>query len=131
MEPKKTPLPPLLPSDSDAPLPKNPPPAEPKTKAESKEKSIGLESGETKSFQQLWIARREGASASDSIQLGLYNHSDREILLDVDGKPLKLPSLHYWLVKKPRSFTWREKDGDLHKVSVPMEVDGVELIFKK
>ena len=148
IDPKKNPPPPLLPGEEE-PLPITPKkvviPEAPKVDPKLLEalpapkqvlpkeeiKPVRHDAPEAKSFEQVWIVRREGAIASDTIRLGLFNHSEREIFLEIERVPVKLPSRHYLLLQRPREFSWREKDGNLQKVTVPSDADGVEMIFKK
>lgn len=83
-------------------------------------------------FEVIAVAPAGGArQAAGRVGVGFFNHSDRDITLEINGRPMRLASRHYVQVKLPREFSWREKDGPAQKSSVPAEADGLEIVFKK
>jgi hypothetical protein len=65
------------------------------------------------------------------VKVGFFNHSDREIVLDVNGEPLKLPKEQYVTLRLPRTFTWAETGAKGSSVVVPPDADGIEIVFRK
>jgi hypothetical protein len=122
-EPKKDDLPaipklklPGLPDDPD----------EPKTAKKEPAADAG------KSIEQ-YIIPAEGNNAERPavVKVGFFNHSDREILLEVNGETLKLPSEQYVTLRLKRTFTWAEKGQKATDVAVPPDADGMEIVFRK
>jgi hypothetical protein len=65
------------------------------------------------------------------VKVGFFNHSDREITLEVNGEQLKLPSEQYVTLRLKRTFTWGEKGKKATDVAVPPDADGIEIVFRK
>jgi hypothetical protein len=65
------------------------------------------------------------------VKVGFFNHSDREIVLDVNGEPLKLPKEHYVTLRLPRTFTWAETGAKGTSVVVPPDAEGIEIVFRR
>ena len=65
------------------------------------------------------------------IKVGFFNHSDREIVLDVNGEAVKLPSEQYVTLRLPRTFAWAEKGQKGTDVVVPPDADGIEIVFRR
>jgi hypothetical protein len=65
------------------------------------------------------------------VKVGFFNHSDREILLEVNGESVKLPSEQYVTLRLPRTFKWSEKGQKGTDVTVPADADGIEIVFRK
>jgi hypothetical protein len=143
-EPKKTVVkPPLLPTPGtpadDAPAPLKPPdrtappspepllikPAEIPPPAAPKD-----EAG--KSYDVLSVAPTPGSKPSDGLlAIGFFNHSDRDLVLEIDKRTINLKSRYYVELKLPREFNWREKEGPLQTTKVAADADGVEIVFRK
>lgn len=108
---------PGLPDDPDdpKPAPKKEPPAE-----------------TSKSFEQ-FIIPAEGtvATPGPEVKVGFFNHSDREITLEVNGEQVKLPSEQYVTLRLKRTFKWSEKGKKETEVAVPPDADGIEIVFRK
>jgi hypothetical protein len=65
------------------------------------------------------------------VQVGFFNHTDREITLDVNGESVQIPSEQYVTLRVPRSFKWSEKGQKANDVAVPPDADGLEIVFRK
>jgi hypothetical protein len=65
------------------------------------------------------------------VKVGFFNHSDRELVLEVNGESLKLPSEQYVTRRLPRTFKWAEKGKAATDVTVPADADGIEIVFRK
>ena len=65
------------------------------------------------------------------VKVGFFNHSDREIVLDVNGEPLKLPKEQYVTLRLPRTFTWAEPGAKGTSVVVPPDAEGIEIVFRR
>jgi hypothetical protein len=85
-----------------------------------------------KPFDIINVAPFEGIQqVGGRVGVGFFNHSDRDLVLEIDGRPLQLNSRYYVQVKLPREFRWREKDGPTQTTKVPSDAGGVEIIFRK
>jgi len=108
---------PGLPDDPDdpKPAPKKEPPAE-----------------TSKSFEQFIIpAEGNVAAPGPEVKVGFFNHSDRDITLEVNGEQVKLPSEQYVTLRLKRTFKWAEKGKKENEVAVPPDADGIEIVFRK
>lgn len=65
------------------------------------------------------------------VAIGFFNHSDRDLILEVNDRTVKLGTRHYLQLKLPREFNWREKNGTNRTTKVPADADGAEIVFKK
>ncbi|WP_020468938.1 hypothetical protein [Zavarzinella formosa] len=107
------------------PAPKAVPPAkidQPKTK--EKEKSVSID-------QFLIPAEKIRAEAPAEVKVGIFNHSDREMELEINGESVKLPADQYVTLRMPRTFTWAVKGQTAKEVKVPADADGLEIVFRK
>jgi hypothetical protein len=125
-EPSKTEAPKIpklklpLPGDSDFPdVPTPKPKKEPLT---DKGKSVE---------QYVVPADEKQSKPGPQVRVGFFNHSEREILLEVNGEQHKLPSEQYVTMRLPRTFTWAEKGQKGKEVVVPPDADGIEIVFRK
>ncbi len=113
----KTKLP--LPDDPDVPANK------PKSKKEPR-----ADSG--KAVEQFPIpAERNRSERPAEVKIGFFNHSDRDLILEVNGETLKLPHEQYVTLRLKRTFTWAEKGQKPTDVAVPPDADGMEIVFRK
>jgi hypothetical protein len=112
---------PGLPDDPDEP--RNP-------KKDTPNKEPATDVG--KSVDQ-YIIPAEGNKAERpaEVKVGFFNHSEREIVLEVNGETLKLPSEQYVTLRLKRTFTWGEKGQKATDVAVPPDADGLEFVFRK
>jgi len=84
------------------------------------------------SYDMFPVARSERLAPADGmVGIGFYNHSDRDIVLKINDRTVKLASRYYLKIKMPREFCWRELEGNEQKTKVPAEADGVEIVFKR
>ena len=89
------------------------------------------DAGAAKRFEQYVIPADGRGDPRAEVKVGFFNHSDREIVLDVNGEPLKLPKEQYVTLRLPRTFTWAETGAKDNSVVVPPDADGIEIVFRK
>jgi len=77
------------------------------------------------------VPDNRGASNPELVGIGFFNHSNRELVLEVGERSIRIASRKYQQLRLPREFVWREKDGETWTTKVPAEWDGVEIVFKK
>ena len=65
------------------------------------------------------------------VKVGFFNHTEREIVLDVNSEPLRLPKGQYVTVRLPRTFAWAEKGMTENSVVVPPDAEGIEIVLRK
>jgi hypothetical protein len=112
----------LLPDDPDEP---DVPAKKPAPKKESR-------AAGGKTFEQYLIPSEGSKSERPAeVKIGFFNHSDRDIVLEVNGETLKLPSEQYVTLRLKRTFTWGEKGQKGTEVAVPPDADGMEIVFRK
>lgn len=116
---------PRLPTEDVAPrkvlpIPKSVPKEEPR----AKEKAVSVD-------QFLIPAERARAEAPAEVKVGIFNHSDRELDLEINGEAVKLPADQYVTLKMPRTFTWAVKGQPAKSVTVPADSDGLEIVFRR
>jgi hypothetical protein len=118
----KTKLPiPNDPAEIDLPGPKAKVPAKTEPKADA-----------GKAVEQFIIPTDENRGEPRAqIKVGFFNHSDRQIVLDVNGEAVKLPSEQYVTLRLPRTFNWAEKGQKATDVVVPPDADGLEIVFRR
>jgi hypothetical protein len=97
----------------------------PKTEARKKDEPAA------KRFEQYVIPADGRGEPRAEVKVGFFNHSEREIVLDVNGEPLKLPSEQYVTLRLPRTFTWAETGAKGNSVVVAPDADGIEIVFRK
>ena len=98
-----------------------------KPKAEEPKKEIPP----AKRVEQYVIPTEGRGEPPAQVKVGFFNHSDRDLVLDVNGDPLKLPKEQYVTVRLPRTFTWAEKGAKGKNVVVPPDADGIEIVFRR
>lgn len=85
-----------------------------------------------RAVEQFFIPAEGGrGEPKPEVKVGFFNHSDREIVLDVNGEAVKLPSEQYVTLRLPRTFKWAEKGQKATDVAVPADADGMEIVFRK
>jgi hypothetical protein len=144
----KPPLPPFPDGDPDKPLlplakketsaPKKETPApkkEPQTPEPpmlDKDLPVPPRVVDAAAFDVIAVAPQAGAPVSGGrVAVGFFNHGDRELVLEIDGRTVKLGSRYYLQLKLQREFSWRENQGAARTTKVPAEADGVEIVFRK
>ncbi|HJZ90268.1 MAG TPA: hypothetical protein VKE40_05305 [Gemmataceae bacterium] len=109
--------------DPDEPAPRKEPP-----KTDSK-KDAGANGKDVEQF--LVPADEKRSEPPAEVKVGFFNHSDRDLVLEVNGEPLKLPSEQYVTKRLPRTFKWAEKGKPATDVTIPPDADGIEIVFRK
>jgi hypothetical protein len=85
-----------------------------------------------KAFDEFLIPAQGGrGEPKPEVKVGFFNHSEREVVLDVNGETVRLPSEQYVTLRLPRTFKWGEKGQKGTDVTVPADADGIEIVFRK
>lgn len=127
-EKKRLVLPPF--PDGDPELPLLPPPAKTAPVAETAPMPRLVDSD--KSFEVIVVAAPDGETiGKGGIAVGFFNHSDRDLLLEIGERTIKLDSRHYIQIKAGREFNWSEKNGPTQTTKVPDDAGGVEIVFRR
>lgn len=84
-----------------------------------------------KAFEQYVIPAEGRGEPQAQVKVGFFNHADREIVLDVNNEPLRLPKGQYVTVRLPRTFAWAEKGAKENSVVVPPDAEGIEIVFRR
>jgi hypothetical protein len=114
---------PRIPKVTLPPLPGDPPSVPPK-------REPAADRG--KAVEQFFIpADPKRAEPRAEVKVGFFNHSDRAIVLQVNGEAVRLPSEEYVTLRLPRKFSWAEKGDTETDVAVPPEADGIEIVIRK
>lgn len=109
----------IIPKSTDTP--KESPKMLPKPKAE---KSVSVD-------QFMIPADKAKGEVASEIKLGIFNHSDRDVDLEINGETLKLPADQYVTLRLPRTFTWTIRGQKSRSVNVPNDADGIEIVFRR
>jgi hypothetical protein len=122
-----------LPGDPIEPDPSaGKPPAEKKVPPKSELEAKEPVADRAKAVEQFFIPADAGRGEPKAeVKVGFFNHSDREIVLDVNGEAVRLPSEQYVTLRLPRTFKWAEKGQKGTDVTVPSDADGIEIVFRK
>ena len=86
---------------------------------------------EGKSFEQYMIPAEGKGEPPALVKVGFFNHTERQLVLDVNGQSLRLPKGEYATVRLPRTFTWAEQGAKDNSVVVPPDAEGIEIVFRK
>jgi hypothetical protein len=118
------------------PLPGDPtdikPPAPPKELRKDDPPAKKAPANGGKPVEQFFIpAEGNRAEPKAEVKVGFFNHSDREITLDVNGESVRLPSEQYVTLRLPRTFQWSERGQKATDVAVPPDADGIEIVFRR
>ena len=114
------------------PFPDTPDEVLPPIKQASELAPVPRSNDTSKSFDIIMVAPADGsAPVEGTIAVGFFNHGEREVLIEINGRTVKLASQYYLQLKLPREFTWREKEGPMQKTNVPAEADGAEIVFRR
>lgn len=107
-------------------------PDEPKPPASKDAVNKNVPTALGKAVEQFIIpAEGNRAERPAEVRVGFFNHSEREIVLEVNGEIVKLPSEQYVTLRLKRTFTWAEKGQKATDVAVPPDADGMEIVFRK
>ena len=84
-----------------------------------------------KPFEQYVIPTEGKGEPAAQVKVGFFNHTDRQLVLDVNGQSLRLPKGEYVTMRLPRTFTWAETGAKDNSVVVPPDAEGIEIVFRK
>ena len=93
-------------------------------KAKENEKSVSVD-------EFLIPAERKRSETPGEVKVGIFNHSEREMELVINGETVKLPADQYVTLRMPRTFTWAVKGKEPKEVRVPADSDGLEIVFRR
>ncbi len=63
--------------------------------------------------------------------VGIFNHTDRDVTLTVEGETVTLPARSYVTAAVPRRFAWRLGAGEPQSTEVPPDAPGVEIVLRR
>jgi len=63
--------------------------------------------------------------------VGIFNHTDRDVSLTVEGETVTLPKRSYVTAAVPRKFAWKLGDGAAQTTEVPADSPGVEIVLRR
>ena len=116
-KPKKDlPRPPLMPTEktTDPPLP----PFKPVVRDDKPFEVFAVQVGNTP---------RKG----DAQRVKFFNHSDRDLVLLVDGSEVKLGVGEIVRLKLPTEFVWKEKGSEPNRQTIPAESLGLDIVIRR
>jgi hypothetical protein len=119
-----------------APIDTDPPAIKPPTEKASP-KTDGAETKEPagdgrQAVEQYFVPADTGrGEPKPEVKVGFFNHSDRELQLEVNGEAVRLPKEQYVSLRLPRTFKWAEKGQKGTEVVVPPNADGLEIVFRR
>lgn len=71
-----------------------------------------------------------GTLATNGLRkIGFYNHTERELTLTIEGKPVTLPAKSFLHAQLPSTFTWKHGDTAT-KSTVPADATGLDVVFR-
>lgn len=125
-------IPPLIPrlANPDVPpltIPKVP--VEPRTKADSSTSKASPLTG-TPRVDVFPVDGTPPPGPKAKRTVGFFNHTDRDLMLTVEGDTVMLPRRHYVTAEVPATFVWK-MDGDERRTEVPAAAPGVEVVIRK
>jgi len=85
----------------------------------------------SKSVEQYVVPAEGRGEPTAQVKVGFFNHSDRDLMLEVNGDPVRLPKEQYVTVRLPRTFKWSERGGKATDVVVPPDAEGMEIVFRQ
>jgi len=116
--------------EGDPELPLLPPPA--KTSRQNETAPMPRLVDSDKPFEVIVVAAPDGETiGKGGIAVGFFNHSDRNLILEIGERTIKLDSRHYIQIKAGREFNWSEKNGPTQTTKVPDDASGVEIVFRR
>ncbi len=83
------------------------------------------------SFEVVPVSGAASISPGPLRSVGVFNHSDRDVTLTVEGETVTLPKRTYLTAVVPRTFTWKLDDGDAQSTAVPAASPGVEIVIRR
>ena len=109
-----------------------PPATAPKTLPEPKPaRSLDGPKKEPESLRKVdqFLVPSEGkkSEVAKEVKVGFFNHTGRDLILEIHGETVDLPSSQYVTLRLPRSFRWSEKRGKANEVTIPDDADGIDV----
>ena len=72
-----------------------------------------------------------GPAAGALRSVGVFNHTDRDVTLTVEGETVTLPKRSYVTASVPRKFAWKLDAGAPQATEVPAGSPGVEIVLRR
>ena len=127
-EPEPVKLPPLVPrvpgNEGGLPPLKINPPAGPSTSRSSP-------LADRRAFEVVPVAGGAVPAPGALRSVGIFNHTDRDVALTVEGETVTLPARSYVTAAVPRKFAWRLGAGEPQSTEVPPGAPGVEIVLRR
>ncbi len=76
------------------------------------------------------VAEATESAAPGKRKVGVFNYTEREWELVINGEKVKLPRRHYLNAEVPATFAWRIGTGESKTVTIPAGQAGVELVLE-
>ena len=132
VEPPTTPdpvrLPPLVPrvpgNEGGLPPLKIEPPTVPRTSSSSP-------LADRRPFEVVPVAGGEVPAPGALRSVGIFNHTDADVTLTVEGETVTLPARSYVTAAVPRKFAWKLGAGESQSTEVPPGAPGVEIVLRR
>ncbi|MCI0704921.1 MAG: hypothetical protein L0241_28000 [Planctomycetia bacterium] len=64
-------------------------------------------------------------------KVGFFNHTDRDLMLTIEGKTVKLPAKTFIHAQVPATFTWKYGDKPATTATVPADAAGLDVLFRE
>jgi hypothetical protein len=76
------------------------------------------------------VERGTSNRKEEGFRVRFFNHSERDLILEVEGQELKLPSGESLKRKVPREFIWKEKGQSENRQSIPADSLGIDVVIR-
>ena len=124
-----------MPSLQEAPaqipkIGKNIPP-KPPLLADPKSESIKPLPPESEMVVEVFPVKFSGPQKEENGRVKFFNHSDRDLVLEINQKEVKLNSGQFLKLKLPTDFVWKEKGGEARKQSIPPDAQGLDIVIRR
>src|SRR5262245_40683691 len=70
-------------------------------------------------------------TAGGLYKIGFYNHTDRSLVLTIEGKTVTLPAKTYLHAQVASTFTWKYGDKPATTANVPAGAAGLDVLFRE
>ena len=70
------------------------------------------------------------AAAGAARRVGFFNHTNRDLQLTIEGRPVTLPAKSFLHAELSPTFRWSEAGGPPRTTTVPPGSPGVDVLFR-
>jgi hypothetical protein len=70
-------------------------------------------------------------TAATTRRIGFFNHTNRDLDLVIEGRPVTLPRKSYIHAEVPATFSWRHSDNPAQPTTVPAGSPGLDVLFRE